>query len=165
MVTCFIGIGSNLGDRQYYINTAVKKIKTLPHTRVKGISTVIESLPEDGPGQSPYLNAVIKIETQLFPYPLLQELQNIESQLGRRRTIKNAARTIDLDILLYGDLCLNEEALRIPHPQALKRGFVFEPLKEIAPEMIKKTRLLLKKSARVKKLKTQLKAKKKTVSR
>ncbi len=134
MVTSFIAIGSNLGERQFYINTAIKKIKVLPSTRVVKISSVIETKPQgaDTP-QAKFLNAVIEIETELLPYQLLQELQRIESLLGRVRAIPNAPRTIDLDILTYSDICIKEEGLCLPHPRICERDFVLVPLKEIAP--------------------------------
>lgn len=138
MVTCFIGIGSNLGDREYYIDTAIKEIKALANTRLRKLSKLIESLPRGSPLQGPYLNGVIEIETTLLPYQLLQELQKIEVALGRVRSVKNAPRTIDLDILLYGDVQIKEESLYIPHPRMLKREFVMKPLEEIAPEAVKK---------------------------
>jgi len=138
MVTCYIAIGSNLGDRQYNINTAIKKIRMLIGTRVKKISRIIETLPQGGPPQGPYLNAVLEIETEFLPYQLLQELQKIESSLGRVRAVKNGPRTIDLDILTYGDLCINEEALCLPHPRILEREFVLLPLREVAPLAVEK---------------------------
>jgi 2-amino-4-hydroxy-6-hydroxymethyldihydropteridine diphosphokinase len=133
MVTSFIAIGSNLGERQFYINTAIKKIKVLPSTRVARVSSIIESKPQGGPAQGKYLNAVIEVETELLPYRLLQELQKIESLLGRVRTVENGPRTIDLDILTYSDICINEQGLCIPHPRIAERDFVLGPLKEIAP--------------------------------
>lgn len=145
MVTCYIGIGSNLGDRQYNINTAIKKIMMLMGTRVRKISRIIETLPQGGPPQGPYLNAVLEIETELSPYQLLQELQKVESSLGRLRLVKDGPRTIDLDILTYGDLCINEEALCLPHPHILEREFVLEPLREIAPEVVKRLQAKSKK--------------------
>lgn len=153
MVTCFIGIGSNLGDRDYYIKTAIKKIRVISNTRIKKISTIIETFPE-GEGsssQNPYLNAVAEIETELSPYQFFKELQNIESALGRVRTVKNAPRTIDLDILTYGDIRINEDALTIPHPRMLLRDFVLKPLKEIAPQVVKK--FMKEKKAAIKKKK------------
>ena len=139
MVTCFIGVGSNLGDRLYYINTAIKKIKYLSCTKVIKASKLIETAPhQPGIPQGLYLNGVIQIQTDLTPYQLLQELQKIENSLGRIRTIKNAPRTLDLDILTYGDICLNEDALSIPHPHILQRDFVVKPLAEIAPEMLER---------------------------
>ncbi|MFH1397035.1 MAG: 2-amino-4-hydroxy-6-hydroxymethyldihydropteridine diphosphokinase [Candidatus Omnitrophota bacterium] len=138
MVTSFIAIGSNLGERQFYINIAIKKIKVLSSTRVVKISSVIETKPQGGPPQGKYLNAVVEIETELLPYQLLQELQKIESLLGRVRTIPNAPRTIDLDILTYSDICIKEEGLCLPHPRICERNFVLEPFKEIAPGVVKK---------------------------
>jgi 2-amino-4-hydroxy-6-hydroxymethyldihydropteridine diphosphokinase len=138
MVICYIAIGSNLGERKFYIESAIKKIRCLTNTKVNKVSSVIESAPQGGPLQGPYLNAVLEAVTDLSPYQLLQELQRIEAVLGRVRTIKNAARTIDLDILTYGDTVMKEEALCIPHPRMLERDFVLIPLKEIAPELVKK---------------------------
>ncbi|MFH1678363.1 MAG: 2-amino-4-hydroxy-6-hydroxymethyldihydropteridine diphosphokinase [Candidatus Omnitrophota bacterium] len=137
MTTCYIGLGSNLGDRQNFIKTAIKRIRLLMNTSVTKISSVIETLPEGGPRQGPYLNCVIEIKTALFPYELLKRLQKIEADLGRARTIKNGPRVIDLDILRYGDVRINEDALCIPHSKMLKREFVMTPLKEIAPEAVK----------------------------
>lgn len=146
-MSCFIGIGSNLGRREYYINSALKKIKLLSKSRLKKVSSIIETHPEGNLAQPEYLNAVAEIETELFPYQLLGELQNIELSLGRTRPFKNAARTIDLDILLYADACMNEECLCIPHPRILERKFVLECLKEIAPGEVKN---LLKKAKKIK---------------
>ncbi len=146
MVICYISVGSNLGDRRFYIESAVKKIKTLVNTRVNKVSSIIETSPQGGPPQGPYLNAVLEIETEISPYRLLQELQRIESLLGRVRTVANAARTIDLDILTYGDVCMNEEALCIPHPRMLERDFVMIPLQEIAGEFARNLRSKVKKT-------------------
>ncbi|MFH1281223.1 MAG: 2-amino-4-hydroxy-6-hydroxymethyldihydropteridine diphosphokinase [Candidatus Omnitrophota bacterium] len=145
MATVYIGIGSNLGDRPAYIKSAIMKIKKLPSASVKKISSTIESAPQGGPEQGPYLNSVIEITTDFTPHQLLRELQKIESELGRLRTVVNGPRTIDLDILLYGDICINEQALNIPHPRILERDFVLYPLKEIAPDLVA---ALLKKSAK-----------------
>ena len=131
-------MGSNLGDRRYYIDAAVKRIKALNITRVKKMSGIIQTLPEGGPPQGPYLNAVLEIDTELSPYQLLEELQKIESSLGRVRGVIDAPRTIDLDILTYGELRINEHALCIPHPRILERKFVLIPFKSIAPEVVKK---------------------------
>ena len=144
MVVCYIGLGSNIGDRQYYINAAVRKLKQLSRTKVRKISKAIETAPQGGPVQGPYLNAVAELETDLGPYQLLAELQNIESALGRVRAVINGPRTIDLDILTYGDVCMAEEALCIPHPRMLERTFVLVPLKEIAPKAIIMARKILK---------------------
>jgi len=126
----------------------------LTGTRVKKISEIIESLPAGGPPQGPYLNAVFEIETDLLPYQLLKELQKIESSLGRLRTVVNGPRTIDLDILTYGDICMNEYALCIPHPRILERDFVTMPLSGIAPKALARVKKQLKKN-KVKKLKVK----------
>jgi len=152
MVTCYIGIGSNLGDREYYIKTAIKKIRLLMNTHVTKISRIIETQAMEGPPQGPYLNCVIEIRTLLSPYELLKSLQKVEAELGRVRIIKNGPRIIDLDILLYGDFQIKEESLCIPHPRMLKREFVMRPLEEIAPEVVKK---LSKKSSKIQKSKSK----------
>jgi 2-amino-4-hydroxy-6-hydroxymethyldihydropteridine diphosphokinase len=138
MVICFIGLGSNLGDRQYNLYSAIDKIKLLNFTRVRKVSSFVSSAPEGGPAQGMYLNGVMEIETDLTPYQLLSQLQAIETSLGRVRIEKCGPRTIDLDILLYGEYVLEEESLSIPHPRMLERDFVLQPLQEIAPEVAKR---------------------------
>jgi len=128
---CYIGIGSNLGDRKKYIENAIEKLKNTEGVEVKKVSGVYETEPMGGPKQGKYLNAAIEIETGLKPRELLVKLQDIEKQLGRKRTVKNAPRTIDLDILLYGDNKIDEPDLKIPHPRMRGREFVIKPLKEI----------------------------------
>lgn len=132
MDTCYIGIGSNLGDRQRNIKLAVKKIKALGDTRVIKVSRLIETKPVGGPaGQSNFLNGALKIKTNFPPKRLLKKLKIIEQELGRIRTIRNGPRTIDLDILFYGDRVINTKELIIPHPRMFKREFVMKPLLEI----------------------------------
>jgi 2-amino-4-hydroxy-6-hydroxymethyldihydropteridine diphosphokinase len=163
MVLCYIGLGSNLGDRQNNINTAVRKMKSLERTKVYKVSKIIETSPVGGPAQGPYLNAVVEIETDLDPYRLLAGLRDIETALGRVRTVANGPRTIDLDILIYGDIYMEEDALCIPHPRMLEREFVLLPLQEIAPEMLEKIRKIKEKvkvKKKVKKGKAQIKRKK-----
>lgn len=149
MVISYIAVGSNLGDREYYIRSALRKIRQLPETKLRKVSSLIETEPEGGPsGQGRYLNGVVEISTGLFPYRLLQELQKIEAELGRIRSCCNAPRQIDLDILTYGEAIISEEALKIPHPRMAARLFVLEPLKEIAPDLALKMRKPLKKGRR-----------------
>ena len=140
MVVCYIAVGSNLGDRKFQIESAIKRMRALADTKVRKISQLIQTLPQGGPVQGVYLNGVLEIETGLTPYQLLQGLQMIEASLGRVRTVVNGPRTIDLDILTYGDIRLNEAALCIPHPRMAERDFVMVPLEEIAPELVKKLR-------------------------
>ncbi|MEK7867944.1 MAG: 2-amino-4-hydroxy-6-hydroxymethyldihydropteridine diphosphokinase [Candidatus Omnitrophota bacterium] len=128
---CYIGIGSNLGDRAKYIENAIEKLEGTKGIEVKRVSSIYETEPVGGPKQGKYLNGAIEIETQLEPGELMLKLQNIEKQLGRIKTVKNAPRTIDLDILLYGDKKINKPDLKIPHPKMHKREFVMKPLKDL----------------------------------
>jgi 2-amino-4-hydroxy-6-hydroxymethyldihydropteridine diphosphokinase len=136
MTICYIGIGSNLGDRKKRIETAVRRMKMIAATKVGKVSRIIETPAQGGPAQGPFLNAVAEIQTDLTPYQLLQELQQIESLLGRIRTVSNGPRTIDLDILTFGEIRMDEPALTIPHPRILERAFVVVPLREIAPQAL-----------------------------
>ena len=135
MPVVFIGLGSNLGDREEYIIKAINCLKETSDINVEKISTIIETEPQDAAGQGKYLNAVIKLETNLAALELLKKLQNIEDSLGRVRTFKNASRTIDLDILLYGEEVIDRSELKIPHQRMFERKFVIEPLLEIEPEL------------------------------
>ena len=128
---CYIGIGSNLGDRQKYIESAIQGLKETKGIEVRKVSSIYETDPEGGPVQGKYLNGAIEIETELGPRELLTRLLNIETLLGRKRTVKNGPRTIDLDILLFGDQKIDEPDLKIPHPRMCGREFVMKPLKEI----------------------------------
>ena len=128
---CYIGIGSNLGDRQKYIESAIQRLKETKGIEVKKVSSIYETDPLGGPSQGKYLNGAIEIETEIEPRELLTRLLDIEIQLGRKRTVKNGPRTIDLDILLFGDKKIDEPGLKIPHPRMQRREFVMKPLKEI----------------------------------
>ncbi len=128
---CYIGIGSNLGDREKYIGSAIEKLRAIKGVKVKKISNIHETDPVGGPRQGKYLNGALELETELEPRELLAKLQAIENELGRKRLVKNAPRTIDLDILLYGDKKINEPGLKVPHPRMREREFVMKPLKEI----------------------------------
>jgi len=129
----YIGIGSNLGDRLANVNSAIEELKNNPDIRIEKISSIIETAPIGGPAQGKYLNGVIKIKTEISANTLLCTLQNIEKKLGRIRAIKDGPRTIDLDILLYGDKIIDEPGLQVPHPKMFEREFVMKPLLEIEP--------------------------------
>lgn len=131
MVTCYIGIGSNLGDRQRYIDSAIEEIKKTKDIGIKRVSTIYETEPVSDIPQGKFLNGVLEIETDLEPSLLLKELNSIEERLGRRRTVKDAARTIDLDILYYGDKKIEDKDLIIPHPRIKEREFVLKGLREL----------------------------------
>ena len=132
MTICYLGIGSNLGNRNRNISLAIKEINALQNTKVLKRSRVIESLPVGGPaGQNKFLNAVLKIETKLPALNLLRRLKEIESQMGRKKTVRFGPRVIDLDILLYADKVKKSKALTIPHPKMFDRDFVIKPLMEV----------------------------------
>ena len=129
MQTCFLGIGSNLGNRRKHIRLALEKISSLKNTKIVKLSKIIETDPVGGPsGQGKFLNAVVKIKTDLTPLKLLKQLQKIENEVGRRRTVRWGPRTIDLDILLFGDKVIERKELRVPHPRLMERDFVLKPL-------------------------------------
>lgn len=132
MVTCYLGVGSNLGNRRKNIKLAIKKINSLKSTKVIKTSRMIETKPAGGPaGQRNYLNGVIKIRTLITPSPFLKELKKIEKDLGRKKTVRYGPRTIDLDILYYADKIINSKILRVPHPKIFEREFVLKPLLEV----------------------------------
>ena len=138
MSACYIGLGSNLGNRQENIRLAIDKINRLKNTKVTKSSSIIETEPAGCPPQGRFLNAVAEIQTSLSAQELLNSLQRIEKELGRVRTVKNGPRTIDLDILLFEGQNINEKDLIIPHPRIKEREFVLAPLREIAPQIVKK---------------------------
>ncbi|MFA4967596.1 MAG: 2-amino-4-hydroxy-6-hydroxymethyldihydropteridine diphosphokinase [Candidatus Margulisiibacteriota bacterium] len=132
----YLGLGSNVGDREEYIEQAVFLL-----TKVKGIdimkrSTNHENEAEGGGDQPPFINAVLQIRTTLSPYELLDKIHEIETALGREREVEWGPRTIDMDILMFGDLIMSDDKLQIPHPLMHERLFVLLPLKEIAPRAI-----------------------------
>ncbi len=131
MTESYIGIGSNLGDRKINVEAAIKMLGDLPKIEVEGISPLYETKPVGGPSQGRFLNGVIKIKTLLLPKELLNSLKAIEDALGRIREVKDGPRTIDLDILTYGDISIEEEGLVIPHPRMNERDFVKRPLNDL----------------------------------
>ena len=131
----FIGVGSNLGNRRAYYQKALDLMADLPRTSIRGCSSLYETEPI-GVAKNWYVNGVVELETALSPQQLLSRLQKIESALGRKRTKKWAARTIDLDILFFGRQIVDEERLQIPHPEMHRRRFVLVPLSELAPQFV-----------------------------
>ena len=133
MAVCYLGIGSNLGNKRLNIRTALKRIEELKDTKVLKISKLIKTKPVGGPcGQPDYLNACFKIDTRLTPHALLKKLQDIEVKLGRpRKHVRFGPRTIDLDILFYGNSVVNTKKLTIPHRRIFEREFILKPLGEI----------------------------------
>ena len=129
----YVGLGSNLGDRAAYLLLGLSALSRLPETRLLRLSPVYETDPV-GPPQPPYLNMVAELETELSPKGLLAEMLRIEKALGRERRERWGPRTLDLDLLLYGDLVLEEEGLSVPHPRLHERAFVLVPLLDLLPE-------------------------------
>ena len=132
MVICYLGVGSNLGDRNRNIKEAIKEINLLKDTKIIKISKIIETKPVGGPpAQGNFLNAALKIQTRISPLKLLKNLKKIEEGLGRVKTVRYGPRAIDLDILFYGDRIINTKDLTIPHPKLFARDFVIKPLSEV----------------------------------
>lgn len=132
MNICYLSIGSNLGGRRENIKTAIEEINLLKNTKVIKASKLIQSKPQGGPlNQNDFLNGALKINTELSPAVLLKQLKKIERGLGRKRTVCNGPRIIDLDILLYGNKIIDTKRLIIPHPRMFERDFVLNPLAEI----------------------------------
>ncbi len=131
---CFIGLGSNLGDSCDQLRQALCDLDRLPGTRLLAQSAFYRSAPVGYLDQPDFVNAAAKISTSLTPLQLLAELLTVERNHGRERTFPNAPRTLDLDVLLYGDLRIDEPALTVPHPQMHLRAFVLQPLLEIASD-------------------------------
>jgi len=135
MAFAYIGLGSNLDDRKKNLDAAADAIASNPGTIVVKKSTIIETDPVDYLNQPRFLNQVILIETDLAPLELLRHLQQIETDLGRSRTIPKGPRTIDLDILLYDTIVMETGDLTIPHPQIKNREFILKHLVELGPEL------------------------------
>jgi len=134
MKTVYLGLGSNLGDRQAMLQAAVRALES-PRLHVRRVSPVYETEPMDAPGQHWFLNLVAEAETDLFPLQLLYRTSKVEAQLGRRRLAPKGPRTIDIDILLFGNSVMAMPALEIPHPRFRGRRFVLAPLADLAPEL------------------------------
>ena len=134
-VVAFIGLGANLGDLAAALRDAADRIAALPGTRVLRQSSMYRTAPV-GAGGPDYLNAVIEVETTLSAHELLAALQGIENAAGRERPYLNAPRTLDLDLLLYGDEQIATTTLTVPHPRMVERAFVLVPLAEIAPRRV-----------------------------
>lgn len=132
----YLGLGSNLGERRKNIEDSLTLLRENPSIEVKKVSTLIETEPEGMKKQPLFLNGVAEIETELSPLLLLKLLKSVERALGRKSARRWGPRTIDLDILLYGDLIVDNDKLKIPHPLLTERDFVLAPLKEIAPEVV-----------------------------
>jgi len=135
-IIAYIGIGSNIGDRKANLEAAVDMLGNTGGIEAKDVSPFYNTAPVGYPDQPDFLNGVVKIETILSPCELLKICQGIEKKLKRVRTVRWGPRTIDLDILLYSDLIMQDEDLVIPHPHIHEREFVLKPLNDIAPQAV-----------------------------
>jgi 2-amino-4-hydroxy-6-hydroxymethyldihydropteridine diphosphokinase len=139
--TVYLSLGSNLGDRESHLRDAIDRLASVG--RVQSVSSLYETQPVDFTDQPWFLNCGVALETSASPTRLMQQLLEIEKAMGRQRVQKKGPRTIDIDILLFGDLVMNTLDLTIPHPAMQYRRFVLEPLAEIAPSamhpLLKKT--------------------------
>lgn len=131
--TVYLGLGSNLGDRERNLIVGLRRLE--PLVRVETVSSLYESDPVGRRDQPLFLNAVCRAVTGLPPRGLLRHVQQVEHDLGRRRGERWGPRPLDIDLLLYGDVVVNEPDLRVPHPALLERAFALVPLAEIAPEL------------------------------
>ena len=133
--TAYIALGSNMGGKENYIRDAVNKLGQIRGCTVKAVSDLIETPPYGVTDQDDFLNGCLELETLLTPRELLRELNRIEAEAGRERTMHWGPRTLDLDIIFYDDEMIREKDLCIPHVDMHNRRFVLEPLSQIAPYM------------------------------
>lgn len=136
--TVFIGFGSNMGNRVDFCDRAVTLLSLLPHSQLLAVSSLYETEPvadAGAPGEGWFLNGIVQIETDVKPQSLLTVCREIERSLGRDTEHRAGPRTLDLDILLYGDRTFQEQDLTVPHPRLHLRRFVLEPLVELAPTL------------------------------
>jgi 2-amino-4-hydroxy-6-hydroxymethyldihydropteridine diphosphokinase len=136
VVVCFIGLGSNLGQPVQQVQQAFAELAVVPGCDLQACSSLYRSAPVGPAGQPDYINAVAELHTDLSAHALLDALQAIERAHQRERTQRWGPRTLDLDILLYGDMQIDNERLRVPHPEIARRAFVLYPLAEIAPHLV-----------------------------
>jgi 2-amino-4-hydroxy-6-hydroxymethyldihydropteridine diphosphokinase len=139
-VMACVALGANLGDAVATVQQALRDVAGLPETQLFKASSLYRSAPYEAHGPD-FINAVALIQTQLSPLALLHALQALELQSGRERPFKNAPRTLDLDIIFYGDLSLNTPELTLPHPRWYERAFVLQPLAEVWPERVSAAQL------------------------
>ncbi|MGE5492627.1 MAG: 2-amino-4-hydroxy-6-hydroxymethyldihydropteridine diphosphokinase [Actinomycetota bacterium] len=135
MNTAYIALGANIGDPAATVRAAFAALSGLPGTRLTAASSLYRTAPIGLAGQPDFINAVARLETTLEPRALLQALLALEADFGRIRQERNGPRTLDLDLLLYGDRVLDTPDLILPHPRLHLRAFVLAPLAEIAPDL------------------------------
>jgi 2-amino-4-hydroxy-6-hydroxymethyldihydropteridine diphosphokinase len=134
-VTAFVGVGANLGEAQRAVQEAIAALGGIPQTRLVRASRTYRSAPVDAGGPD-FFNAVAQVDTRLSAPELLSALQAVENAAGRERPYRNAPRTLDLDLLLFGAARIDSPALTVPHPRMRERAFVLLPLQELAPDRV-----------------------------
>jgi 2-amino-4-hydroxy-6-hydroxymethyldihydropteridine diphosphokinase len=133
-VKCYLGLGSNLGDRRGHLRQAVAGLRSLDASLT--VSPVFETAPVGGPEQGPYLNCVVCLDTEMSPLELLGVAHRLEGDADRVRTVKDGPRTLDVDVLLIEGVSLTTPELTIPHPRMYERGFVLAPLEALDPSLV-----------------------------
>jgi len=136
MATAFVGIGSNLGDREAHVRSALELLAAEKEIEVVAVSELRETEPVGPVEQGPFVNGAVRLATELPPRQLLERLLAIEQRLGRVRKERFGPRTIDLDLLVYGDAVVDEPGLMVPHPRLHERRFALEPLADLAPDLV-----------------------------
>lgn len=153
-VVAYVGLGANLGDAVATLVAAIDAINRLPDSRIVRRSSLYRSAPVDASGPD-FINAVVELSTTLAAAPLLAALHRIEAEHGRARPWRNAPRTLDLDLLLYGDVTSSDPRLMLPHPRMHQRAFVLLPLAEIAPHCVSAEQLQAVAGQRIERIEQQ----------
>ncbi|HSH24549.1 MAG TPA: 2-amino-4-hydroxy-6-hydroxymethyldihydropteridine diphosphokinase [Massilibacterium sp.] len=136
MNKAYLALGSNVGDRYYYLKQALQKVSATEEIEMTRMSSIYETDPVGYENQDCFLNMVIEVKTTFSPHDLLLYLQRVERELGRKRDVRFGPRTLDLDILLYEEEKIETDSLQIPHPRMTERAFVLIPLKEINKDIV-----------------------------
>jgi 2-amino-4-hydroxy-6-hydroxymethyldihydropteridine diphosphokinase len=134
LTVAVLGLGGNIGDTRSLMAAAIERLASNPEIELQAVSALYHTPPWGKTDQPPFLNAAVKIETQLSPAALLKRVLGVEQELGRERAERWGPRTIDIDILLYGTIAVDEPGLRIPHPRLKERAFALAPLVDILPD-------------------------------
>ncbi len=136
MIRAYIALGSNLGDPINTLRDAIETLAALRSSVLKAVSSLYRTAPVGLKRQPDFINAVVAVDTRLPPAQLLEELFAVEARFGRERSVRNAPRTLDLDLLLHGETVQEDPFITLPHPRMHERAFVLVPLAEIAPDIV-----------------------------
>lgn len=136
MIRAYVALGSNLGNPVTTVEDAIEAMAALRGSLLKAMSSLFRTAPIGLKHQPDFINAVVALDTRLTPQDLMAELFALEAKFGRERSVRNAPRTLDLDLLMHGDTVSDDPALTLPHPRMHERAFVLAPLAEIAPTLV-----------------------------